>query len=1338
MTGEDDSNNKTVRIYANYGQIEAFNEGSEPFQNYVARWNLYLTANQIPSSRHASIFLATCGPKVFAKAVNAISPKDIQTATYAEIVEALTDHFRPKVIVIFERYKFNSRKQLHNESIADFVSALKALSRTCEYNSTILDEMLRDQFVIGIQNRTTQQLLLTESTLDFNRAIDIASAREAAIRDSEITRHADVNPDGVNQIRNFTKRNANVGHRSSKWATHNSQKVGTPALKPKVPCNGCGGPHFRKSCPHLNSICYNCNRKGHISASCRSKRSKASAKQKSSNANAIESEFCEDSEIGNVFNFGNKIDPIRYELITTNGIMSAELDTGTFHSIISQDTYLERWPTSIERPKLHKFDHILKAYGGHTIDVLGFILVPIKLATENEPVEAKFVVVKQKGPTLLGRDVMKLLNIGFCQEKVNNVSSMSKFEKEYPALFSPGLGCYKDKTFSIEVDENVPLKFYKARPVPYALRDKVDQELDRLIAEGIVEPVSSSPVACPIVPVLKGDSSIRICGNFKLTCNLASKTDVYPIPNIKDMLNGISDMKMFSKLDLRGAYLQLKLDAKSKVLTTINTQSRGLLQYNRLAFGIASAPGIFQRAMEELFRDMPNIRVYLDDIFLFSSNSSEHEKLLHEVFKRLQDAGLKLRRDKCHLCVSEVEYLGFKITKEGLLPTSSKVEAIRKAPRPTNVTEVKAYLGLINFFRRFLPQAATVLEPLNRLLKKDSKWNWEAAQEKAFRDSKETLINSEALVHFDPKKPITVLVDSSSYGVGSLLCHVIDGIERPVYFASRTLNAAERKYSQTEKEALAIIYAFKYFNEYLWGQKFKVITDHLPLLGIFSSKKPISPQASGRIQRWSLMMQAYNFQLFHRSGKLMYAADALSRLPLSNSSENSGIPADWTMLVNFLEGTPVTCEKIKLATSRDHILSTVYRYTETGWPNSAVSNPDLNSYARRRDELSLQDGCLLWGTRVIVPPTLRQEVMSELHADHSGSSRMKELARSYIWWPNLDRDLENVSASCEICLQHRPMPPKAELHPWEWPTSPWHRIHADFAGPVDGNYFLIIIDAHSKWVNIYKTSGTATADAIKGLRHSCSTFGLPISCITDTGPAFKSVECKHFMQKCGILHRTTAVYKPSTNGLAENIIKSFKSSLKKSKDPVHVTIDRFLFQYRQTPHSTTGVSPSELMFGRKMRNRLDLLRPEACPIPAVNISKLPQRVLERQEAQKRNHCNRPRKVKYPPNTQVMIRNFGKYGAKWLPANVERQTGPVSYECKLTDGKRVKRHQDQIQSRERSLSPAPPLESIPNFLPREELPVSSERGEETSEGRALPRRSSRLRRPVEFYGNPVSH
>ena len=292
---------------------------------------------------------------------------------------------------------------------------------------------------------------------------------------------------------------------------------------------------------------------------------------------------------------------------------------------------------------------------------------------------------------------------------------------------------------------------------------------------------------------------------------------------------------------------------------------------------------------------------------------------------------------------------------------------------------------------------------------------------------------------------------------------------------------------------------------------------------------------------------------------------------------------------------------------------------------------------------------------------------------------------------------------------------------------------------MDGSYFLVIIDAHSKWVNIYKTPGTSTADAIKGLRHACSTFGLPISCITDNGPAFSSVEFKQFMNKCGILHRTTAVYKPSTNGLAENIIKSFKRSLKKSKEPAQVTIDRFLFHYRQTPHSTTGVSPFELMFGRKMRSRLDLIRPEgACPIPAVKASKLPSRVLARQEAQKRNHCKRPRKVKFPPSTRVMIRNFGKYGAKWLPALVERQTGPISYECKLRDGKRVKRHQDQIQSRARSPSPAPPLDIIPTYLPREEVPVSLERREESSEERALPRRSSRIRRPVEFYGNPVSH
>ena len=284
-----------------------------------------------------------------------------------------------------------------------------------------------------------------------------------------------------------------------------------------------------------------------------------------------------------------------------------------------------------------------------------------------------------------------------------------------------------------------------------------------------------------------------------------------------------------------------------------------------------------------------------------------------------------------------------------------------------------------------------------------------------------------------------------------------------------------------------------------------------------------------------------------------------------------------------------------------------------GWPSTTMGDPGLAPYVRRREELSIQNGCVLWGTRVVIPPKLRASLLKELHSGHTGASRMKELARGYLWWPNLDQDLETMSNSCSECLERRALPPKAELHPWEWPKTPWHRLHVDYAGPVDGHYFLIIVDAHSKWVDIYSTAGTTSKETIKCLRHTFSQFGLPVSMVTDNGPCFTSQEFKDFITNCGIHHITTAVYKPSTNGLAERMVQTFKKALRTSADPVQLTIDRFLFNYRLTPHSTTGVSPSELMFGRRLRSRLDLLW------PAEQIS---SRVCSKQQSQIDNHTGK--------------------------------------------------------------------------------------------------------------------
>ena len=310
--------------------------------------------------------------------------------------------------------------------------------------------------------------------------------------------------------------------------------------------------------------------------------------------------------------------------------------------------------------------------------------------------------------------------------------------------------------------------------------------------------------------------------------------------------------------------------------------------------------------------------------------------------------------------------------------------------------------------------------------------------------------------------------------MGAVLCHKTEGLERPICFASRSLGTAEKNYSQLEKEALAIIFGLKKFHDFLWGRTFQLITDHKPLLGIFSPDKTIPVMASGRLQRWALMLQAYHFTLVHRSGALLGTADALSRLPLP-TTESAPVLSEWINLIHFLESGPITAQQVLQHTRTDPVLSLVIRYITMGWPSdlsqalreSSLDKASIQPFFSRRLELSVEHGCVLWGCRVIIPPKLRPTIIAELHSGHVGASRMKELARSYLWWPSMDSELESLVKSCEECLRTRNDPQKAELHPWEWPQHPWHRVHVDYAGPLDNKYFLVVVDAMSKWVEIF-------------------------------------------------------------------------------------------------------------------------------------------------------------------------------------------------------------------------------------------------------------------------------
>ena len=353
-------------------------------------------------------------------------------------------------------------------------------------------------------------------------------------------------------------------------------------------------------------------------------------------------------------------------------------------------------------------------------------------------------------------------------------------------------------------------------------------------------------------------------------------------------------------------------------------------------------------------------------------------------------------------------------------------------------------------------------------------------------------------------------------------------------------------------------------------------------------------------------------------------------------------------------------------TDRDPVLAKVKHYTQNVWP-ATVTDEQLQPYSNKRDELSLEDGILLWGSRVVVPPQARDTVIEEAHAAHIGIARMKSLTRQFVWWPKIDSDLESKVRNCGTCQKFKSEPPQAILHPWEWPKQPWVRVHADFAGPFLGKMYLILIDAHSKWIKVHITTSTTSSVTIEKLRSTFATFGIPEILVTDNGFNFTSSEFEEFLKFNGICHIKTVPYHPASNGLAERAVQTFKSGMKKlTSGTLETRVARFLFNYRITPQTTTGVSPSELLFGHCLCCHLDFLRPN-----------LDAKVRQNQSGQKELHDFHARDRELVEGDSVLAKNFSA-GEPWLPGVIYSMTGPASFTVDLTDGRRVRRHLDQVR------------------------------------------------------------
>ncbi|XP_058042036.1 uncharacterized protein K02A2.6-like, partial [Ahaetulla prasina] len=409
------------------------------------------------------------------------------------------------------------------------------------------------------------------------------------------------------------------------------------------------------------------------------------------------------------------------------------------------------------------------------------------------------------------------------------------------------LGKYTGTPISFNLDPQVAPIRLKARRVPFALKPRIDKELDKLVNQGILVPVDHAKWETPIVTPVKPDGSVRICADYKATLNKALQKSAYPVPVVQHLLHSMGQGQVFAKLDLTQAYQQLPVDSSTAEAQTIVTH-RGAFKCTRLQFGVSVAPGVFQNLMERLLQGLPGVVPYFDDVLVSAENLEELGVRLRKVLGIFRSAGLKVKLNKCQIGVESVEFLGYRIDREGIHPTESKVRAIRKAPVPKNKTELQAFLGLVNFYAVFLKNKATVAEPLHKLLAKTAAWSWGKAEARAFQGVKNLLSSDSLLIQYNGTLPLVLSCDASPYGVGAVLSHrVPNGTEAPIAYYSRTMSSAERNYSQLDKEALAIVSGVKKFHEYVFGRDFKIITDHRPLLLLWGDRVVIPEQLREKV-----------------------------------------------------------------------------------------------------------------------------------------------------------------------------------------------------------------------------------------------------------------------------------------------------------------------------------------------------------------------------------------------------------------------------------------------------------------------------------------------------------
>lgn len=882
----------------------------------------------------------------------------------------------------------------------------------------------------------------------------------------------------------------------------------------------------------------------------------------------------------------------------------------------------------------------------------------------------------------------------------------------------------------IDTGKNDPIKKNPYR-TPLKQREEVNVALEEMLQAGVIER-SNSPWSFPIVLVKKKDGTKRFCVDFR-ALNKITKKYARALPVIDDILASLGSAKYFSKLDLKSGYWQVKLNEKDKEKTAF-TCHRGLFQFNVMPFGLANAPGVFQELMSVVLQGQEEFAVpYLDDILIFSKTKEEHVRHIEKVLGSLRRHNLRLKAAKCEFFGKEVQYLGFRVSEKGIQPEGDKVKAIQAIATPTTVKQVRSFIGMTSYYRRFIKDFSVIAEPLIRLTRKHARFCWDDACQSAFNRLKSKLAEMVMLAYPDTNKGYRLYTDASDYAIGATLSQMVydpeEGreIEKPIYFLSHKLSDTQTRWSTIEKEAYAIHYALNKLNHYLHSATFTIYTDHRPLEYLLKS-----PIQNRKIQTWALSMAGYDCTIQYLKGKDNVCADLLSRAVNASRDEDdppveiddrnytvSAINSNRFEPREFVshkddEGSPVVSERPTLSgldMCKEQDADSQIVELKKRMRSGKTSKMEEKKYIIMDDivyYLSTPDDDPV--IRLYIPSHLRMKVLKQYHDEngHMGVEKTFHSIKQKYFWPGLFKKVNEHIGKCVPCQTRNLRKQQPQMQETDMPSFPFAKIALDISGPyprtLSGNQYIVtFIDMYSGWPEAFAVPNKKAETVVHLLIEEIfPRFGAPLQLLTDNGPENVNGIMKRALEELNVDHVTTSFYHPQSNGKIERFHRTMHDVLAKKIGDNDRSWDMYLNQMlaavRFHVSETTKYSPYYLLYNRDVVLPLDnILRPRRIYYGEED-HEIALQDMHRTFTLVRNNVKRARKkmidranektkaVDFQVGDLVYYKNNrkkGKLDVRWSPYYVIiEKTGPVSYRIRsqLT-GAVTKAHGEHLRKAE---------------------------------------------------------